>query len=502
MKTEDGIASRVRAPLLVGTLAALFALDANAIELDTPHPGDMTRYELPGYTLVAVGNPQLRRDMTKLPLLKRALEISMGIEVKNSGIPTYFYVVSGSIWDRYLESSTGVVSDFMPTRFANYVIGNNVNMSREQLFHEHVHLYVYNQMPGVYPLWFDEGLAQMFDRAQYSPSNVRIFPRTGSDHFNWLPIERVLRATKTSPEYLDERILYGFHYQSRVMVQRALADDAEFNKQVFRYLAAINELKPLDEAEKELGDIAALDSRMHDYVNDSGLKKVTLKLDGAEELNLPAGTPVSKLDALLGIATICLDTGLGIERAHELLDVADKEPGGAARAAPLRIRLAARRKDDAELDRLFGLLSKDTSDTQVARGMGLALFDRSQSLAEASPKRTELMTRGFDLLNRSLAANADDPEAVWAYAMLAAELKLSLDTALQRLAPMFKKLPGNPDMAQATALVLQARGDQNVLPYLTAVVRNAHSLEQKRWAADRINAIRTNTAGSKPTASQ
>ena len=63
----------------------------------------MTRYELPGYTLVAVDNPQLRRDMTKLPRLKRALEKSMGIDVKPTGIPTYFYVVSDSIWDRYLE---------------------------------------------------------------------------------------------------------------------------------------------------------------------------------------------------------------------------------------------------------------------------------------------------------------------------------------------------------------------------------------------------------------
>ena len=136
----------------------------------------MTRYELPGYTLVAVDNAQLRRDMTKLPRFKRALEISMGIDVKPTGIPTYAYIVSTSIWDRYLESGTGTPSDFVPTRFANYVIANNSGVDRFRLFHEHTHLYLYNQMPGVYPLWFDEGLAVMMTRAQYSGQTARFMP--------------------------------------------------------------------------------------------------------------------------------------------------------------------------------------------------------------------------------------------------------------------------------------------------------------------------------------
>ena len=141
------------------------------------NPGKMTRYELPGYTLVAVDNPQLRRDMAKLPRLKRALEKSLGIDVKPTGIPTYFYVVSGSIWDRYLEPTTGIPSEFVPTRFANYVIANNTQINRQELFHEHTHLYLYNQMPGVYPLWFDEGLAVMMARAMFTGTKRRDLSR-------------------------------------------------------------------------------------------------------------------------------------------------------------------------------------------------------------------------------------------------------------------------------------------------------------------------------------
>src|SRR5262245_46509777 len=99
---------KIQASMALGCLMALFANGAAAIELETPRPGDMTRYELPEYTLVAVDNAQLRRDMTKLPRLKRALELSLGIDVKSTGIPTYVYIVSGSIWDKYLEPSTGI----------------------------------------------------------------------------------------------------------------------------------------------------------------------------------------------------------------------------------------------------------------------------------------------------------------------------------------------------------------------------------------------------------
>ena len=59
-------------------------------------------------------------------------------------------------------------------------------------------------MPGVYPLWFDEGLAVMMAHAKYTGSKVDIFPPKHDDTRGWIPIARVLRATRTSPEYLDQ----------------------------------------------------------------------------------------------------------------------------------------------------------------------------------------------------------------------------------------------------------------------------------------------------------
>ncbi|HET9475389.1 MAG TPA: hypothetical protein VFO82_15925, partial [Steroidobacteraceae bacterium] len=170
---------------------------------------------------------------------------------------------------------------------------------------------------------------------------------------------------------------------------------------------------------------------------------------------------------------------------------ADGESGGEARALPLRMRLAARLKDDAKLEELYGVFSKNASDPQVARVMGLALYERVQNLdAQSGARRTDLMTRSFDLLNRSLAVNANDPEAVWASAMQAADLKRDMDVALQRLVPMLEQLPHNPEMALAAGRLLYAKGDPNLKPYAAAVLRYSHSIEQKRWAAERITQVK------------
>ena len=73
--------------LTIACIASLAGAAASAAGVLVANPGKMTRYEVqPGYTLVAVDNPQLRRDMTLLPRLKQALEKSLGVEVKPSDL--------------------------------------------------------------------------------------------------------------------------------------------------------------------------------------------------------------------------------------------------------------------------------------------------------------------------------------------------------------------------------------------------------------------------------
>jgi len=493
IRTLRDCTARLACTCLIALAAPHVAAESAAV-----NPGKMTRYEVPGYTLIAVDNQQLRRDLTKLPRLKSALEESTGIKVKATGIPTVVYVVSASIWDQYLEPAPVLQSEFIPTRFTNYIVASNARVDRVRLFHDHTHLFLYNQMPGVYPLWFDEGLAVMMAHAQFTGSKVDIFPPKQNDTRGWIPVARVLRATRTSPEYLDQSQLLNFHFESNAMVYRALIDDPEFGQQVTKYLEAINNIATPEEAEAILGNLDDLNMKMRGYVNRSDRKRVHLDTPDVGDLTLPAGMPVSTLDSLLGIATVCLDAGIHLDRAHELIDAAAAEPGGAARALPLRMRLAARTQNDTELEKHYALLTQDPNDLQAVRAAGLALYERAQSLGDpASPQRTDLSSRSLTLLDRSLKVRADDPEAVWAFAMQAADLKRDMDLALERLVPMFKSLPENADMSLAAGRLLYAKGDPNLKPYAAAVLRYSNSIEHKRWAAGRIAEIKKELSEAK-----
>ena len=81
--------------------------------------------------------------------------------------------------------------------------------------------------------------------------------------------------------------------------------------------------------------------------------------------------------------------------------------------------------------------------------------------------------------------------------MQAADLKRDMDLALERLAPMFKRLPENADLSLAAGRILYAKGDPNLKPYATAVLRYSNSIEHKRWAAARIAEVKKELSEAK-----
>ncbi len=454
---------------------------------------DFTRYELPGYTLVVTDSLQLRRDIAKLPRLHRALELALDVPTRPTGIPTSVFVVPSSTWSRYLQLAPGTISEFVPTRFRNYIIADSSRIARDSLFHEHTHLFLYMQPGRVYPHWFDEGLAQIMGRAQYTATTARIFPfeRRDDDLGAWISIDRVLLARKDSPDYLNESTNDAFYFEALSLTYRALIDDKAFGKQVDDYIDALNQLQSPDQAQAHFGvDLEGLNYQMRAWVNRSTKSDAKLMLGDIPEQALPAGIQMSRLEALLEIANVSLDTGLGLDRLDEILTAAARQPNGARRTLIPWTRLAAKQKSDrALLEVLRYAGPARLRDPQIARGIGLALFDRVLTLDAKPPTLIDartLMIRSFELLDRALDANPDDPEAVWAYATLAAGLKKDLDVAWRRLAPMFDRLPRNPDIAHAAALVLEASGDPDASKYYEAVFHYAHSLEEKRWAADKM----------------
>lgn len=456
-----------------------------------PHVGDMTEYKMPGYTLIAADNGLLRKSVAMLPRLRRTMERVLHTRENSDGIPTYIVVVSGGVWDRYLQPSPVIPSEFVPTRFANYILASNTSAGRINLFHDYSHLFLRTRVTGAFPLWFDEGMAMVMSNAHYSDRKAHfLMLPTGGVDGNWIHTDRLLRVTRSSPEYLLRSQTDYFHFQSTLMFQRAMIEDPEFGKQVMDYVQQLNELKPVDEAVRASFHVDAqeLDAQMRGFLSRSLRHSITLDIGEFKDEPLGSGRKLSNQEALLAIATVAIDTGFGVDKAHELLDKADAIKPASSQTPVLRLRLAARRGEDVELERLYDALQPRLAERDVARTVGLAFHQRVLDVEKhaAAPAKIQLwLDRTLELLKRSLSVQPDDPEAVWSYAMAAAALKRDLGVALQRIEPIVIKMPRNPDIAQAAALLLEANGNRaEMRPFLQSMYHFAPTFEQKRWAAN------------------
>jgi tetratricopeptide (TPR) repeat protein len=151
--------------------------------------------------------------------------------------------------------------------------------------------------------------------------------------------------------------------------------------------------------------------------------------------------------------------------------------------------------DDATIERLLAAMETRSADPAAARSAGLALFEwiaqqqPGSSSTEATVPRAH--QRALQLLDRALRAKPDDAEAAWAYAGLAASLDTSLDKALERLRHASERTPQNADLALAMAQVHEARNEPaKMLEQLENTARFSRSIEQRRWAHERIDAAK------------
>ena len=208
---------------------------------------------------------------------------------------------------------------------------------------------------------------------------------------------------------------------------------------------------------------------------------------------LPAGRALGESEALETLARVALDTGFSPDNVGEVIAAADRAAPGAPRVGVLKLRLAVRDRQDAEALRLAATLAAH-EDLATLRDTGLALFERVREPVGDPPtaaRRTEFEDAAFALLDRALRIDAGDAPAAWAYALLAARRHESVDTALERLAAARTRMPGHPDLAEATALALEVRGEEAaMMPFLLDALRNTSSAEQRARTARGIAELR------------
>ena len=473
--------------------SSLFALCVGARE---PDVSGLRSWTFPDYTVVTHDPQAVGWIAQRTAIVDQLLVKLLDIEKRSTATPTYIYVVRKSLWQDYLQVSDAMGSQFVPTRFANYLL---IGAPRDEfsvtgaVAHEYAHHFLHTQLHGGFPLWFDEGLATLVSFTEVRLDNVKVnHPYFGDYLARRIPMERLLRIDRSSPEYLSLPTTSGIHEQSWAMVHKGLIADLSFGSRMFAYLKAVDDGRPIDDAVAGsfLMSVPELDAEIFRYLHQPTFAHAEFSYR-PRPLKLGAGRKLDEREALEMLATVMLDTGLHAPRLAEVVDAAQNRAPGAASVQVLKMRMAARARDDAALATLLHGLGQETPRAAIARGAGLALFERvrdehaADSLSAA--QRDAWSAQALELLDRSLAANPDDVEAAWSFGVLSARLKRDPDLALQRLQRASTLMPENADLARAKFEVTETSGrsGQN-LHLLKQIAAFTSSTAERQWAKQRI----------------
>jgi hypothetical protein len=477
-------------------VAMMIAAIASA---DEPIVSDFKSYTLPTYTLITRDSNAVRRVPTMVARADGLLAKLFNRETRHAGVPAYILVVPHKAWMRYFKPGKSIIGEFLPARFANYILLDSSFLGADGydgIYHEYTHFYLWTQIRGVHPLWFDEGLAVLIENTTFSPSTVK-FELPWSAGWSWsmslVPMERLLSIDKRSPEYRTADTAHSVHLQSWAMVHRGVIADRAFGKQMFAFLAALNEMQPVDRAVQSSFGMTTdqLDSSMRNYVRNLYLVTAKLEHESPPPVSVPPGRDLSEIEVMETLAEVMFSSGYQPQNLASLSETARSRAPESTTVLALRMRLAIRDRDDLTLRKLLADVGPRLYDASAARIVGLAIFERvrnSDVIAPLSTVEADAMSRrAFELLQRALAAESNDLEALCAYATLAARLKQNMAIALERIQKLRTLQPSNGDLAMAAALLLEAQGDsQGLTPYLVDIIRFSNWDDQRKWAALRL----------------
>ncbi len=468
-------------------------------------PGALREYVTPGFTLVSDDEYEARRLLRRVPSFERLLAKFLDCEPRPTGTPTYIYLVRGTVWSRYLQPSHSVIGEFVPARFASYILmATGTQRVRQSLLHEYTHYFLHSQFRGFYPLWFDEGLAGLMESTVLRETYARVDVPSFVAQRPWIAMPRLLTIDKSSREYLQNPLTGNVHGMSWALVHRGFVDDKKFGASILSYLRAINDLVPIEDAvQSSFGmSVASLDESMRTYLDRGRFYQSRIDFEPVTPAPAGAGRLLGAAEAYEAVARAMLDTGFNPQRLREVIDAAAAAAPGSPSVGVLRARLASRDRDDAALDSLHDAWGPG-ADARTARGLGLALFERLRGPAgdERMPeaKRLDIEARAFALLERALAADAGDAEPAWAFALLAVHRRERLDVALQRLELAKQRVRDNADLALATALVHQAREDPAAeLAALVDAARFSGSIDERAAIVRRARELRSELRATAP----
>ena len=161
---------------------------------------------------------------------------------KESPVPTR--IVAFASPSQYIpfapaRQTAGFFNDAVRANTVALVDQSNVLDARTVIFHEYVHFILQNGTTVTYPLWYNEGFAEVLSTVRAHKGNLVIgaLPRiriSAFTHGNWLPMRRVLEVTDYSDLTSDQ---VGMFYAEAWALAHYVTLDRNVPGSLERYLA-------------------------------------------------------------------------------------------------------------------------------------------------------------------------------------------------------------------------------------------------------------------------
>jgi hypothetical protein len=462
------------------------------------------------HVLTSRSGAQARALMDELAKFRVALEKMIGRKTSSRGIPTYIVIVSASEWEKLLQPRQNVIGWFQPSRFANYILMNG-DSERDRalhlIFHEYTHYYLRSQFAGVFPPWFNEGLAEVMGSAKFTNQNVAIIQVPMSRVYEardgqWIPFDRLLLVDHGSPEYVNHTMASDFYAQAWLTVHYGFVENRQFGSQILDYLAQLNRLVPQQDAARAVfGDLAAVDKQLRDYSHNTRMGSGSLNLGEVPAFELGEGKPVAELDVLAQIIDLNFGIRAGADRLRSLIESFARREPKSARTAIFKARLASYTDDNAAFDRAISEAEAAIApgDWQSRRALALALLasalDSNPLNTRSSADSERDMKRALRWFGEALAHNIDDVESLWGLGTAATRLNESLDLAEEALLAANRSAPGNASIAVSLANLYGVKDEpEKMVPFLKDSISYATDLRTREWATETLQRVETYVA--------
>lgn len=454
------------------------------------------------HVLTSRSGSQARALMDDLAKFRATLEKLLNRRTATRGIPTYIVIVNTTDWEKYLQPRQNVIGWFQSSRFANYIVMNgdaDRGAALSTIFHEYTHYYLRSQFAGVFPPWFNEGLAEVMAYAKFTPQNTAVLQNPMGRVYDaragkWIPFERMLLVDHGSPEYVDHNMASDFYAQAWLTVHYGLVENRQFGRQMLDYLDRLNRLVPQkDAASAAFTDLAAADRQLRDYSRETRRASGALSLGEIQSFELGEGKPVAELDALAQIIDLMFNMRAAPDRIRPLVESLERREPKSARGAIFAARLAQFSDDNAAFETAVARAEASIApgDWQSRRELALALLD---SALEFNPTNTRDsadserdMKRALRWFGEALSHNIDDVESLWGLGTAATRLRTNLDLAEETLLAANKATPANASIAVSLANLYGTKDEpEKMIPFLEESIRCATDLGTRQWATDTL----------------